>query len=646
MSQSAPNLDEIRSQITETDHKLLELLATRRQLSEKVADSKIASGKPVRDVEREEALLIALVKNGRELGLDAHFVTKIFHTIIEDSVLNQQAKLQKLANPDTDQPLNRVAFLGAKGSYSHLATQKYFSRRPGELMEVSCSSFPAIIEAVETNIADYAVLPIENTSSGSINEVFDVLQHTSLSIIGELTHPIEHSMLVALDTKVENIRHIYTHPQVFSQCSHYLANLSDIKLNPVASSSDAMLKVSELQDPTAAALGSPEGGKLYGLKLIESNLANQKENHSRFIVVARKPIQVPEQLPCKTTLIMSTSQRPGSLVEALLVLKNHGINMTKLESRPITGNPWEEMFYLDIDANTNHENTQLALKELVNLTRFIKVLGCYPSEDILATELPTSAIIHSSASSLIENDANLSSRETQQLDTIIKIKNVSIGDKHFVSIVESRESNSEKLTQQLSELKNSGAEIVWLSQADLAVAASVKSITDRLKLPLALTVKDSSHVTKAAKIADALVIEAENMNKSELLKEVGKTHKPVVLQREPLSSLNEWLAASETILKEGNQQVILCEHGVRTLDSSSRNILDLSAIPVIKQKTHLPAIIAPAASASDEESLNSLVAAAKTLKASGAILPLGESKDCETLQLSISQLTQAIAALH
>ena len=128
--------------------------------------------------------------------------------------------------------------------------------------------------------------------------------------------------------------------------------------------------------------------ELYGLDVLAEQLANQKENYSRFIVVARKPIEVASQIPAKTTLIMSTSQKPGSLVEALLVLRSHEINMTKLESRPVQGNPWEEMFYLDVSANLQTPAMQAALLELTKITRYIKVLGCYPSEDVKPTAVP------------------------------------------------------------------------------------------------------------------------------------------------------------------------------------------------------------------------------------------------------------------
>ncbi len=384
---STQELETLRQQITQLDSQLLELLAQRQKCTNQVAETKIRNHIPVRDQKREEQLLVRLIKQGQEAGLDPHFVTQLFHVIIEDSVLNQQALLAQRANPGSSLPLNRVAFLGDRGSYSYLATQKYFSRRPGELMELGCKSFAEIIKKVETNEADYAVLPIENTSSGSINEVYDQLQHTHLSIIGELTHPIKHAMLVAKETELSKIRTLYAHPQVFAQCSHFLAELGNVEVKPCDSTSAAMIMVNELNSEHVAAIGSEAGGALYGLSAIKSNLANQKENHSRFIVVARTPVKVPLQVPAKTTLIVSTVQKPGALVEALMVLKENNINMTKLESRPITGNPWEEMFYIDVEGNIEDGPMERALEELRATTRYCKVLGCYPSEEISPTKV-------------------------------------------------------------------------------------------------------------------------------------------------------------------------------------------------------------------------------------------------------------------
>ena len=176
MPNSPKTLAEIRQALNKLDEQLLQLLAQRRKLSIAVAKSKVKTGKPVRDPVREQQLLVKLITTGNENHqLDAQYITKVFHTIIEDSVLLQQAYLQTLANPQHEKPLARVAFLGSKGSYSHLATREYFSRRHTELIELNCEHFKAVAKTVESGQADYGVLPIENTSSGSINEVYDLL---------------------------------------------------------------------------------------------------------------------------------------------------------------------------------------------------------------------------------------------------------------------------------------------------------------------------------------------------------------------------------------------------------------------------------------------------------------------------------------
>ncbi|MHC6526468.1 prephenate dehydratase [Vibrio sp. V39_P1S14PM300] len=383
------SLDEIRLRLNELDDQLLNLLSERRQMSIEVAKSKVETSKPVRDAEREQQLLVKLINNGKDkYQLDAPYITKIFHTIIEDSVLLQQAYLQNLANPQQSRkPLARVAFLGAKGSYSHLASREYFSRKNTELIELNCDRFKEVTTTVESGHADYGVLPIENTSSGSINEVYDLLQHTTLYIVGELTLPIEHCLLATKDIRLEHIKTLYSHPQPHQQCSEFLSRLDGVTLESCASTADAMQKVKELNRDDIAAIGNASSGKLYGLQPIQGNIANQTENHTRFIVVARKPVEVSTQIPAKTTLIMSTSQQAGSLVETLLVLQRYGINMTKLESRPIMGNPWEEMFYVDLEAHLDSDGMQQALAELTKITKHLKVLGCYPIENVKPTQV-------------------------------------------------------------------------------------------------------------------------------------------------------------------------------------------------------------------------------------------------------------------
>ncbi|CNH33943.1 bifunctional chorismate mutase/prephenate dehydratase [Yersinia intermedia] len=372
----------LRERISALDLKLLALLAERRELAVDVAKAKQLHHRPIRDKERERDLLDALITAAKPYDLDGFYVTRLFQLIIEDSVLTQQALLQHQLN-QTALHSARIAFLGPKGSYSHLAARQYAARHFEQLIECGCQKFQDIFTQVETGQADYAVLPIENTSSGSINDVYDLLQHTSLFIVGEITNPIDHCVLVATETDLSKIETVYSHPQPFQQCSQFINRFPHWKIEYCESTAAAMEKVAQINSPAAAALGSEAGGALYNLQVLEHNLANQQQNITRFIVLARKSIEVSEQIPAKTTLIMATGQQSGALVEALLVLRDHGIIMTKLESRPINGNPWEEMFYIDVQANLRSDSMQKALADLAPITRSLKILGCYPSENVV-----------------------------------------------------------------------------------------------------------------------------------------------------------------------------------------------------------------------------------------------------------------------
>ncbi|OCG46516.1 chorismate mutase [Gilliamella sp. Choc5-1] len=373
----------LRDKINKLDKTLLELIAQRRQLSTQVIHTKIEANIPVRDIDRERSLIRTLINEGKDYHLDDIFIKRLYQLIIEDSVLLQQKILQEKLNLSTITTA-KVAFLGPKGSYSHSAARRYASTHLDEMIELSCSTFKEIFEQVENGAVDYGILPIENSSSGSINEVYDLLQKTNLHIIGELSLPIDHCVLAIQNSQLEQIDTIYSHPQPFQQCSNFLENYPHWKIIYCDSTSSAMETVAKLNQPNIAAMGNKDGGELYGLQVLEHNFANQKENITRFIVLARQPIEVSDQIPAKTTILMKTGQQAGALVDALSVLRNHNIVMTKLESRPIHGTPWEEMFYIDLQGNIHSYEMQTALKELASMTLYTKVLGCYPSDSIVA----------------------------------------------------------------------------------------------------------------------------------------------------------------------------------------------------------------------------------------------------------------------
>ncbi|WP_440905205.1 prephenate dehydratase [Catenovulum sp. SX2] len=371
------DLDKVRVEITSLDEQLLSLLAKRRDLSIQVVKSKVQDQKPVRDSYRETLLLQNLSAKGKKLGLKSDYIHNVYRTIIEDSVELQQDYLMQLNNPSMKSAEYKVAYLGTKGSYSHSAVEKYLTGLNGGLIDVGCKSFDDIFAAVEDKDADIGVLPIENTSSGSINEVYDLLQTTRLKIIDELYIPVKHNLLVACETDLSKIKTIYGHHQPIAQCSDFLNELSDVDIVVSDSTSTALSEVKKLNDPSVAVLGSAEAGKHYGLQSIRADVANQKDNQTRFIVVAREPVNVPLTCAAKNSLILSVGQRPGALVDALLIFKKYNISMCKIESRPIKGRPWEEMFYIDVTENLQSEAMQSAIKELKPSVSDYTELGCY-----------------------------------------------------------------------------------------------------------------------------------------------------------------------------------------------------------------------------------------------------------------------------
>ncbi|MDP8051006.1 chorismate mutase [Pasteurella atlantica] len=382
------DLSEIRQQITQIDRNLLKLLSERHQLAYDVVRSKELTQTPLRDLEREREVLkeLILFAENENYPLDPLYITQIFQKIMEDSVLTQQNYLQSKINK-TKQSTITVAFLGMRGSYSHLATRQFAKQHKETLIELSCNSFNDVLERVKSGEADYGILPLENTTSGSINDVYDLLQHTNLSLVGELVYTINHCILGITPVDLDKIETLYSHPQVIQQCSQFIQRLNKVHIKYCESSSHAMKLVASLNNPNIVALGNQEGGRIYGLEVLKQDIANQKNNITRFVVFAKEPIEVSPQIETKTLLLMNTTQQAGALVDALMVFKKHNIVMTKLESRPIYGKPWEEMFYIELRANIHNKATQDALAELKKFTRYINILGCYPSEIIEPTKV-------------------------------------------------------------------------------------------------------------------------------------------------------------------------------------------------------------------------------------------------------------------
>lgn len=646
------NISLLREKINQLDSELIKLLADRRKLSKEVILTKENSQRPIRDQQRESKLLNRLIKIGKKEGLDSHFLTKVFYEIIEDSVRLQQNYVQtKLNGKGEKKKTITVAIQGIEGSYSYLASQKYFTHHNVDLHFdfVFKKRFDEVVDAVEKGEADLAVLPIENTTSGGINEVYDLLLHTTLSIVGEEKFQVKHCLVASGDISFRKIKKVYAHYQAAAQCSKFLEMIPNVSIEYFDDTAMSVQKIKEEGNSSYAAIASEEAAKLFRLKILKTDIANQSENFTRFLIASRKPNEVDSRIPCKTSIVMATSHTSGSLAEALNVFRKFNVNLTKLESRPIIGNPWEEMFYLDFEGNITSELVQKVLDELGQHTRFMKVLGSYPSQELERTKLEYLKILNDQLESApdaqkIETEIQpekksksksyrLASREYKSDDTIIKVKNVVIGGNNFVVIAGPCSVESEEMILKCAlEAKENGAQILRggcfkprtspYSFQGLGLDA-LKFLTDAGKyyeMPVITEVLDTEHVVEVAKTADILQVGARNMQNFALLKEVGKSHRPVMLKRGLMASIDELLNAAEYILSQGNRQVMLCERGIRTFETATRNTLDLSAIPVLKELTHLPVIVDPSHAVGERNKVIPLAKAAKIVGAHGIMV--------------------------
>lgn len=379
-------LDELRQRIDAIDDQLLDLLAARRRLVREVVVAKSERALALRHPEREQQLLLRLLRRGRSLELQAPFVINVFRAIIGDSLRLQQEALQRAMNPEqTPAPLP-IAHLGQEGSFSAEAARTFAFGRERPLDGIPCTSFEAVLEAVTRGHAEVGVLPVENSTSGGINEAYDLLMHTTLAIVGELRLPILHCLCARPGVPREAVERIYSHPQPAAQCSRAIGRWG-VPLVYVSDTAEAAARAAAATDAPAGAIASADAADRYGLDVLDDAIANDASNATRFLFIAAEPRAVDPRIPCKTSLVIATAQRAGSLVDALVVFRDAGLTLTKLESRPVPENAWEELFYVDFQGHVDDPEVQRALARLRSETRSVRVLGSYPSADIAPPEL-------------------------------------------------------------------------------------------------------------------------------------------------------------------------------------------------------------------------------------------------------------------
>jgi len=351
------SISKIRKSIDHIDGDMLKLLNERAKLVFEIAKIKSKDKLSTFSAEREVTLLKRLKKLNKG-PLKSKDIELIF-----TEILSLSRALQLLLN---------VAYLGPKGTFTHLASAKKFGK---SVNFVPCNSIGEVFHAVEKEDLDYGVVPIENSIEGVVNYTLDMFFESNLKICSEVLLKISHSLLRA-DPKKKLLR-IYSHPQVFPQCRTWLLrHYPNAKLIPTAATAKAAEMVKK--DPASACIGNSILARLYDLKEINSNIQDSSSNVTRFLVVSNKDSLASGE--DKTSVLFSIKDKVGALHDILNSFKRHSINLTKIESRPSKKKPWEYYFFVDFSGHRSDEGVKKVLKNLEKNCVFLKVLGSYPKE--------------------------------------------------------------------------------------------------------------------------------------------------------------------------------------------------------------------------------------------------------------------------
>jgi chorismate mutase/prephenate dehydratase len=371
-------LESLRHDIDQIDDDLIDVLVRRQQTVKKVAALKARTSAPLRDPLREARQIARLADRARARDLDELFVARVFREVVDFSVRTQEMHLGTSRKGDPSRPVT-VVFQGADGAFSHIAGRRFFAPRQSTVTYRGMPTFRSMLEEVRNGAADYAMLPIENTTSGSVHDAYDALSHTDLAIVGEEVLRIEMCLVGIAEVPLETLRKVYSHPQALSQCTAFLASLPQCTVETFIDTAMSVERVKNEDDPTHAAIASAEAAALHGLHVIRRDIANHRENYTRFLVVAREAEPFDPRVPCKTSVMFVMQHERGALLACLGVLAGHGLNLTKLESRPMPGRPFEYLFYVDFEGNLADTSVQAALDEIASLTRSLKIFGSFPS---------------------------------------------------------------------------------------------------------------------------------------------------------------------------------------------------------------------------------------------------------------------------
>lgn len=347
------NLKELRGKLDLIDSEIIKLLNARMEIALRTRKQK----DDVSDSAREKQVLDKARKESVGL-LRQEFSQKLFAEIISESK-NIQEKNPLL-----------VAFQGEHGAYGEMAVRQFAP----DAVPISCTEFPEVFSAVEKGQLDMGLVPVENSLEGAVTQVNDLLVDTSLKIVGEINIPVHHCLLALPDTDYREIKVVYSHPQALAQCRGFVER-NRLEPRPYYDTAGAALMLSNDRPKAAAAIASKLCAELYGLEVLKEDIEDHESNSTRFLVLSREN---GGKKGNKCSIIFSTSHKAGALFEVLKAFNEAQINLTRIESRPIRGEPKKYAFLLDFQGSDEDAKVKAALESAKQHTAMFKFLGCYP----------------------------------------------------------------------------------------------------------------------------------------------------------------------------------------------------------------------------------------------------------------------------
>lgn len=371
------DLDYLRKQIDDIDDSLVELFLKRMEVVSKVADYKIKNGIDVLVKTREDQII-----NRHTENIEDETVKSNIKEFLEDLMYISRKSQKKIITPDISIEINddnehpyKVGYSGVQGSFSHQALLEYF----GDNTETSCFlTFKDVFEAIQNDEIKYGILPVENSSTGSITEVYDLLGKYNFYIVGEQCIHVEHNLLGIKDTKLCDIKEVYSKDQGFLQCSEFFENHRNWKLVPGTNTAKSAEYISKENSKDKACVASKKAAEVYGLEILKENINNIENNYTRFIVIGKK-IRVNSYCN-KISVVITLPHKVGSLYHILKHFADNDSNLVKIESRPIGNISFQYLFYIDFNGNMLDNNTKNILRIIEKESLSYKLLGNYVSE--------------------------------------------------------------------------------------------------------------------------------------------------------------------------------------------------------------------------------------------------------------------------